>query len=704
MQTEATERIIGYYSDGEHDEEDALCRLIRKSSPETWVPLTIFPRFSYEKKGKMDLAFEPLNLSESQLEHYRLKVRRYLRKLDINQVFIPPPELVLKVDSARYNDGGVVRRDYERVQTSFDSGFKYQIFNPKPLASREVWLPDRSTKINNAFWMIVSRQILEKDKRYPDSDPEITHERIKHRLDSTMLFDLPGYGFQYPREYLYVMAEEITRLFPNPDIFENLTILSRIFDSVKVEMPDGTFKYPVRGIGLGYYEDLKTLGILAILDNHDIISLYGDQGLIGPLKAHQAIEELRYFGFLAEEPRYEYHMHGIKWQGWYMNHQVARRPKQLLEPLIAAFQGQYHWERKNIIRTFYEEFPDFYNSIDKILPFQYELAFGYEFQKCDSLWNFRNGGISSVTPRNVGCIKGWAAERLQTPRDSIVDSVIYETPFFTEWKRGDAKKFSMLRKTTYKQSRHANVELVDYVNPCIMLHKTKKPVLSDLARLVSDAIETKLIVNHRLTTGKFLYGLNSTQSYHALRYCSLARNPYEAYSTGGYQVETLWHRIPYPTSEHVDLLEHMLTNVDFMSNHIATRFDIDAYEMSNIFPHYDSKKRAIEDVEESTVVSPVPSKKSRYRKIKFQEILQLNNNPKPLNREDRMPQEVVGLLGDMSARSNVHLVDVSDSEDNAELDDEFFGAQFEDLESASEAGASEPSSHYEELEFDDNWD
>jgi len=257
----------------------SVIRCLYYLDPELWIPVTVFPRLSFEAESKMDLAFIPLSLTDDDLSKFRRIVINFIRSLDLRSIYIPTPELILKVTSARYNDGGTVRRDYELPHSPLNSGFLYQKFNPKPLQPREVWLPDKATKINNQFWMMIGRQILKSVPYYPDDDPEVTHEAIKSKLVWAFgYFDLPGYGFQYPREYLVIISEVIARFFSNPDIFEFATIFKKICSSVRVQLPDGTFKFPPRGIGLGYYEDLKTIGIMALLHYKGIepISVYGD--------------------------------------------------------------------------------------------------------------------------------------------------------------------------------------------------------------------------------------------------------------------------------------------------------------------------------------------------------------------------------------------------------------------------------------------
>jgi len=516
--------------------------------------------------------------------------------------------------------------------------------------------------------MIIGRQILKSDPTYPNDDPEVTHENIKQYLHRIGMFDISGYGFQYPRQLLSIVSQEICNLFPSPDIWEMDSIFQRILSTVKVQMPDGKFVYPPRGIGLGYYEDLKTIGMNAILKPFKPTSVYGDQGLINPWVLKPSIDSLREYGFIIKDHKFSIEIGSIKWSGWHMNQHTARRPKQLLEPLVSAFKGQYHWERKNILRNFYNEFPSFYNSIDMILPFQYELLFGYEFQRGDSLWNFENSGVSSQTALSTGRLKTWQVQNLTTPRDQIIDSCIYETPFFTEWKRADCKAFSIKRKAMYKNSRPSSTEIFDYVNPKLTLNLTKKPILPKIASLISDSAESKLIINHKQSTGKFLFGLNTEGVVNALKYCSRARNPYEAYATGGYAVRTVWRGEPLVSSEQTFLSEYILAEIDQMSKFITTRLDVQDFNFLELFPHSSSKRRL--DVQLPTGGKALTNilKKPKYTKVSMSDMIQHEFN-RGHNREDELAQGVVTLLQDITNRS-LNLVDVSDVEEEIQDFDE----------------------------------
>jgi hypothetical protein len=292
------ETTINFYQNRGYDSRYfRLAEYFYNEEDEWVIPMTLFPRINFEK-SKMHLAFEPYELGPELVKEAHDRIFKYLMKLDVKRIFMPKADVLQKHGNQKYNDGGIVRYDYERPTISFDSSFKYQRFLTQPLTPREVWLPGKAIKQNNVFFMQLHRQFLKADPVYPSPDSEVNHERIKKYLkDGFLKFDISGFGFQYLRELLKIGNRCIQELYPCTTLDEQCEIFERILDNVKVEMPDGTFKYPQRGIGLGYYEDLKTIVMLALLDHLDPISVYGDQGLLPPFALSFA-EDLQKFQFI----------------------------------------------------------------------------------------------------------------------------------------------------------------------------------------------------------------------------------------------------------------------------------------------------------------------------------------------------------------------------------------------------------------------
>jgi len=284
-----------------------------------------------------------------------------------------------------------------------------------------------------------------------------------------------------------------------------------------------------------------------------------------------------------------------------------------------------------------------------------------------------------MTSVSMGDIRSWAVEKLHTPKDEIKDSLVYETPFFSSWKMGDAKRFSIKRKTLYKNSTPCSTLIRDYVSPIIELHKTKKPNLPWLAKVVSDQTEYKLIVNHMVTSGKFTYGLEGKDLDHSLTYCSRARNPYEAFATGGYSVQTVWRSAPLISYEALFLKEHMLANVTRMSKYLVDRHDIYNVRVEDEINKSKTRKslkrkEPTDNINRILDSSFIPNK-LRYTKVSFDSVKRADGT---VPREDCLFSQVTDLLSDISNRQ-LCLIDI-DEENHSDLDDDLYLEDFSDTD------------------------
>jgi len=539
------------------------------TDPSRWIPLTIFPLLDYRKEGKMSLAFEPFDASK--LEFFKRKVSKFLLKTEIRRIFVPPAEALFKSGSTKYNDGGIVRKDSERPQLSFDSKFKYQCFITRPLVPREVWLPGKSLKVNNAFWMIIGRQILRACPAYPDVDPLVTWERIKDSLSEVYRFDISGFGFQYPREYLAIIAELISSFYPDPFLEEQKDIMLRFLNEMSVEMEDGTFVYPPRGIGLGYYEDLKTIGMLALLSDYDPISVYGDQGLLKPSNGQLAVDVLRSYGFILKEKKAEYKQLVTLWSGWSMSVDKCYKPRVFWDGIFGAFSAQEHWERKASLRSFSEEYEE-YSIIDEYIAFHYEKAFGFEFSKGESYLHFDNMGVRSSVPRINGYRREWRLRKLQTPSTTYNGEVFYDSPFLIEVNRKSANEFSKLRQKTWKYSKEFPTEYIEYVYPVIIGNKKRNTHLSKLGSVLPYWADLKMVFEYGQSSGTITSGLEGEELIKAVHNQRFASDPFLARATGGYSISTLW-RTDRPESLEEYIMGQELSTMNLAESFYVKRFD-----------------------------------------------------------------------------------------------------------------------------------
>jgi len=537
--------------------------------PIYWIPMSAFPLIGYRKESKMSYCSEPFD--DSKVESFKKLVYKYLQRREIKSLFVPPPGVTIKTGYTKFNDGGVVRRDNEPPQLSLESKFLYQEFMTKPLTPREVWLPGKSIKINNSFWMIIGRQILSRDPAYPSIDPEVTWSRLKDDLANVMRFDVSAFGLQYPRQYLEIVAQAITDLYPAPEIQEQNRILKLILKDVQVQMPDGTFVYPERGIGLGYYEDLKTIGVAAILQQYNPISLYGDQGILRPGTALDAVARLRSYGFCIKDAKVETMQSVIRWSGWTMTKNSLYKPASFWDGYFGAFSAQSHWERKAAFRALYS--PDNgYKYVEDFIAYHYERSFGYEFQKGESYMHFDNGGLRGDVPYLGGISKFWKVCKMNTPSETYDGNIFHDTPFFTEINMKKAKDFQKLRKAVFRNTTPFPMEYVEYVYPRIILNKKKNSRLTQYGAVVPVWADLNLIAQYGATSGSATSGIVGDEMILAVENQRFASDPFRARATGGYSIATQYHT-DRPCSAEMYNLGHMLSRLDIDENYRVLRYD-----------------------------------------------------------------------------------------------------------------------------------
>jgi len=646
-----------------------LLQILYNTDPEFYIPSTIFFRYEYEKESKLEYSF--MEFSDHKLPLFRQKVKRYLRSLKKRDIFVPPPGSLPKAASSRYNDGGLVKYDYELPERSVSCGFKLQKFNPRPLQTREVWLPDKSTKISNSFWMMVGRQFLKRDSRYPSDDPEETWNLIKDKLVDIGYFDVSAFGLQYPQQYLLVVAEEIANLYGNPDLDEQVTILARILSKVKLEVEDGKFVYPTRGIGLGYYEDLKTIGVIAIIDQFKPISVYGDQGLLSSSVLEQAVETLRAYGFIIKPNKVEHKQSKVKWAGYEMTRTSLVRPKLYLESLIPIVEQEFHWERKNLLASYVEKFPQFSEKISRIFPKFYYILYGYELFPSDCMSSLDNGGVCPCFPYEDGYSKTYKVQRLKTPRVTINDNLVYETPFFTEWKSADAKRHQIKRKDVYKESPMMDCSIFDYSNPRLVSNKTKKPKFTITQSSVTEFYDLRLIAKYGITIGRVTYNLSGDELYQAFLSCAYASNPFEVYATGGYRVLTEFRAPPVVSSEMIDLITYLYDRVDLIKPFLTEKFDKDTFFIEDFKRDPPKRKRPSTSANyvEAAQYETEPPRKVAL--VSFDDIKRVEFGDAPLQRSDRI-FKASSLIEDLQERFFQPFVFPDDVSEHMSGDEELF--------------------------------
>jgi hypothetical protein len=547
-----------YESRGEWDKYTRISRYLEREDDRWFVPSSFFPLVDPNKSLKMPLAFVPYCIDYEKKMLFRSKFSAYLDKLGIEDLFVPPTDILDKIGNNKYNDGGIPRPDHSPPERSFDSKFLYQKFITQPLQIREVWLPGKGIKIANTFWQVVCSQILSRDHRYPDGDIVSMWERIRDRLTGPLVrFDLSGFGFQFPREWLEIGASCICERYPNSILDEMFGILCDILNNVEVTMESGKVERPPRGIGLGYFEALKTLSIFALLDEYNPLSLYGDQGLLSLEVAFEAIQQLSTFCFIVDFEKVEWvgstTRPTVKWAGASLNEVEVRGIDKFLENLSGAFFQKFHWERKSTLLSVMETSPSLYSQCRKKLIFMYQRIFGHEFSFGEARSHFNNGGINMFRYQ-IGWDRTYKVGREKVPFDPLLYDSTFVTPFKALLKKSYpmrlAKEFSKKRKLEYRKTRPNWRYLYDYIDP-VYRYKNDKPQIGERTLpLWADMLYFAL---HGKVSGSLTWGLSPPAIRRAYEKYAGDTAPCKTKATGGRTRVTRWSR--QEVMDHLQVLE-----------------------------------------------------------------------------------------------------------------------------------------------------
>jgi len=595
-------RLIEYL----YDEED------------DWIlPTSCLPLIDVDKGYKMYLSLLPYTITPSMTAEFRTLVSQYLDELKLEEVFMAPPDSLFKVGNQNCNDNGIVRKDRDHV-SSIDSDFLYQRFITQPLTPREVWLPSKLVKYNNNFWMSIGKQVLRKDPIYPKEDIRETYAYLQTQLQGLIRFDLSGFGFQIPRELILIVAQQLATRFPSDQMNEHLKTLDYIFNKVKVWLPNGFCEKPTRGIGLGYYEDLKTIVVQSILKPYGPLSVYGDQGLFGECRGDDifdSFDRLRHFGFIVEEDHLDqiecYEEVGLKWAGARMTRSELILQKGMAEPILGALFSSTHWERKNSLCSIFQEKEKEFLAINNRLIHCYALLFGTEFgpkdELTDSFWGI---GINGNAPLALGASRSYKVARMRAPPAEHMVDVVYSTPFGRKvseraFSLKQKKLFSRLRRRTYKASRLSDSASLDISEPLVRDLNTK--FIPE--KLIPYWADLLYLFHQGRTAGTITSGLEGKDVIRATQRCPYSKDPYRSFATGGYQILTpSWGKgyrsVPVETLEQNEL-SRMLMALDYRSHLYVKRGgnkDSDL-ERAFVIPHGVKRKVAPHDIQQVRVPS-----------------------------------------------------------------------------------------------------
>jgi hypothetical protein len=521
-----------------------------KSSTDELPHLAGFPLFVEKKESKMYLTQLELP-SVEKIESFRRLARIFLRKYAPQSLYVPNPMQEVKHGHSKYYDGDEIRIDDERPSNSWSGPFLMQRFMTGPLVHREVWLPHKAYKCNSTWWHIFTNPILNnvEDVCANESSKEFVYS-VCERFRPCRKIDLKGFGIQFPREYAIVLMEEISEMFPSLEVKEHMDIAKRLFSNMSVKEEDGTYVYPKRGLGLGYYTNLMTLAVRIILQDCYIIKMFNDDMLIDENDFEKAISYLEFYLFMINLEKT-----GKRWQtNAYLGGVLILSQEMTCQffsswtsQIAAIFNKRYHWERKQLMFSFLSEWKPYTS-------FHYEKIFGYEFFSSECMNHPDNLGVNSLQYPVEGYYKHYDLARKKSPLgdDSLnINSVLN---FATEGVSPSvAKDFHNKRKNLFKYETIKDVNFMKAVNPDVELLHTKSATTYVDSKSTPMWSEIRDIYFNLHTSRKFTHGEMPSKANKALRDNKYARDPYLAFATGGSRVTTPWYIDRPPKEEEIDL-------------------------------------------------------------------------------------------------------------------------------------------------------
>jgi hypothetical protein len=442
-----------------------------------FVPLRAMPfwelQLEIDKKSKMYLTeLDPP--SKEKIERIRPLIRAFLEKYSPKTMRIPFHKEMRQYNRGKYSDGLCIKENHQDSTYAY-CDFQYQAFMTTPHQLREVWLPPQGYKYQSNFWHSLASQSLQRTGwSCNDKSIEQIEQMMCKRVVPMTTLDLAGSGLQFPREYIIVVMEEISRMYKHPEISENLRIATNMLNNLYIaDYQLGPYK-PKRGVGLGYFTNLKSIVIGAILHDVHIVVAYDDDILHATEDHAKAVEILESYDLVINQKKT-----GVEWGefpffmgvGWnttdvtncycaFQNHNTS---------LAAIFSARYHWQRKEIISTL--EIDDL---SPQLIAFQVELVFGYENYKSDYLCSIVEGGAIQSFPR-----RGYNSRIFLSPGNAFLGNSLDTSGFGKKpdfhrqqdsWKISvkDSRKHHYFRKSRYASRSTQDSSDYEFFNPYLI--------------------------------------------------------------------------------------------------------------------------------------------------------------------------------------------------------------------------------------------
>jgi hypothetical protein len=528
-----------------------------------------FPNYVKHKESKMYLT--QLETPDNDLvEELKDRLRTVIREYGPREISIPAGEAVTSLSSSKYSDGHYPRSDYEKPESTWHYSWTYQHFKTDPTTEREVWLPPKSYKIASSWWHFFTEPI---NSRIPwlvcnDTLTE-TRKDLHKRFEPVKTIDLKGFGLQFPREYIMATIDVLKEIYPASELDEYERLTAFLFKNLSVKMEDDTFIVPKRGVGLGYFSNIMTLVVGALLSEFKIVKMFNDDILCPSTTYDEAVAKLIRFKFIINEKKSgrEY-----KKAPYFAGASMARNGSlhyfDVQGQRAAVFTKRYHYERKQIILSTTWRYRWKIN-------YHYERIFGYEYQKCDTFEHPNKLGLDISAEKPVGYVKGGLLKEVMVPKPDVNEEERRVWSIKYPWKTPTkSKNFGRYRKEFIQKYKHHihYTEYDEYLNPDIKMRVTEQshPDFFLGSYQLPRWADLESLIRTGYTCGRTTKGRHPKRAAHYMLNHLLATDPINSWVSGGYDIISPFYRIPAPTLE-VQLLYDRLKSCSRMASPIAIK-------------------------------------------------------------------------------------------------------------------------------------
>jgi len=539
-----------------------------------------FPSYKLNKKSKMFLTqLEPP--TQDIVQEFKELVRKLVRQYGPRSIDIPAPEAVTSLGPSLYSDGHVPRPDYEKPVNTWKYSWTLQRFKTSPLTEREVWLPPKSYKICSSWWHFLAEPI---NSRIPyvvcnDTMTDL-RKKLHSRFKPCIKIDLKGFGLQYPHEYIIATMEVLEEIYPSQDVSEYKQLCEKLFSIMSIKGEDDKFIKPKRGVGLGYFANLMTLGVAAILQDMNVISMFSDDILIDAERYNEALHNLRYFKFILNEAKTGKYWHKAPFfAGVCMTPKGSIRYGEAQAEKAAIHNKRYHYERKNCFLSCNWDKP-------WLMAYHMERLYGYEIQRGEAFLHPNVLGLNPQASKPVGWVKGGILKEYKTPKPQGDETLRRFWSIKFPWKnphekkefhriRKDAKKYkNVIHYTEYDEYLNPDIEPISRVaieKPDFFLGKYQLPRWADL----------QLMLGRNETTGRTTMGRYPKLAARGLLDNLLSRDPIGSWVAGGYNIISPFAREPGLNPDNQLLYEMLRTVKRTGTNSVNKREGLDSISSVN---------------------------------------------------------------------------------------------------------------------------